>query len=377
MKKYFRYQLSWLVVVLVTWAVIAIPRIMVNTEHGFTALATIEVVIHTLMLLRLLLVINEQEQSYGYPVRYVLLVVIGAGIIGLQLLTSATLILIYMVMFSAILVYYLPLRYCYLSIAVNAVLFLLLQRFYWHHPWPVLNTLSTSAFCLFALVVSQRTMAEQQAKEALQISNASLQTTQALLIQAGASEERLHLARELHDDVGHQLTSLIMQLDIARRTASDTLKPQLEHCYQHARQTLASVRSVVSDKRNHSPIDLQPTLMQLAENTPRIAVVVHYQAHPLLAQLNYAQCVLRCAQEGISNALKHSLATELHIHLYNHNPLRLTISDNGSHLHNPVPGNGLLGLKERVETLGGTFTFTPNSKGMVLNAEFPYANDSH
>ena len=220
-------------------------------------------------------------------------------------------------------------------------------------------------------------MAEQQAKEALQISNASLQTTQALLIQAGASEERLHLARELHDDVGHQLTSLIMQLDIARRTASDTLKPQLEHCYQHARQTLASVRSVVSDKRNHSPIDLQPTLMQLAENTPRIAVVVHYQAHPLLAQLNYAQCVLRCAQEGISNALKHSLATELHIHLYNHNPLRLTISDNGGHLHNPVPGNGLLGLKERVETLGGTFTFTPNSKGMVLNAEFPYANDNH
>ena len=111
MKKYFRYQLSWLVVVLVTWAVIAIPRIMVNTEHGFTALATIEVVIHTLMLLCLLLVINEQEQSYGYPVRYVLLVVIGASIIGLQLLTSATLILIYMVMFSAILVYYLPLHY--------------------------------------------------------------------------------------------------------------------------------------------------------------------------------------------------------------------------------------------------------------------------
>ncbi|MFC3031590.1 sensor histidine kinase [Pseudoalteromonas fenneropenaei] len=303
--------------------------------------------LHCALLPALLFVTNETRQHFSLASRYTGLGIAVALLVALLLQEDNSIILIYSIMLSAILAFYLPKWAYYSYIPAFLGLYLLAQAFYWHNGWRWVDVALFGCFHLFALVLSERMNQEQQAKENLQLANNQLAATSHLLSQAAAERERISLARELHDDVGHHLTSLILMLDVARRTHPQD--DNLALCYQQARSCLTSVREVVSDKRQLQPVAIQTTLKELTRNLPNLTVTLDIASDLKVEDLNQAHCLLRTCQEAITNALKHSQASLVNIKIVQTaDDIVATIADNGGHCPSLVnPGNGLLGLAER------------------------------
>ncbi|TMP35028.1 sensor histidine kinase [Pseudoalteromonas rubra] len=367
MQSYFKYQPSMLVTALVTWCAVAIPSLL-----ALSAMPAWAWLPHILLLPLILLVANESQHSYGYKIRYWLLALMAILIHSAGFLLPSSVYLIYSVMLIAILTFYLTpvLSYCYILLASSA--YLLTQTLFWERPWPWTEAGLFASFHLFSFVVSHRMRQERIAKEQAQLANSQLLATQSLLSQSVSRQERLHLARELHDDVGHQLTSLIVNLDVARRTAEEPQKPQLQQSYTLARETLEKIRALVSDKRTEQPLDLEAVLTELISHVPRINVSLQFRTHPLLQSLSHAHCILRVCQESITNTLKHSNATQMSIEFSDSDSTQwsMEIADNGNAVQACQPGNGLLGLQERVTALGGQFDWQSTRAGFAIQVHF-------
>lgn len=233
--------------------------------------------------------------------------------------------------------------------AANAVLLALMIE-----AWPLVRALVSAAayvgFQCFAAFTAHALAAAQMARDEAQRINAELLATRALLAEGARAEERLHLSRELHDVAGHKLTALKLQL--ARADAEpDTA---LAACRQLADELLADVRGVVGALRAHDGVDLHQALAALAGAipTPRIALDLDPAARP--ADLARAQALLRCAQEGVTNALRHAGCRSLGIRLFRQgDALHLSVEDDGKGPGASTAGNGLQGLGERLAAVGG------------------------
>ncbi|WP_194866961.1 sensor histidine kinase [Pseudoalteromonas sp. PPB1] len=352
---------------LVTWCAVAVPSLLALSQASFWAWLP-----HLTLLPLILLVTNESRHSYGYTVRYWLLAIMALLIHSTGFLLPSSVYLIYSVMLIAILTFYLSPAQSYSYILFASIAYLLIQKLYWQHPWPWVEAMLFTSFHLFSYVVSHRMQQERTAKEQAQLANSQLLATQSLLGQSVSRQERLLLARELHDDVGHQLTSLIVNLDVARRTAQEPLKSQLQQSYTLARETLDKIRILVSDKRTEQSLDLEAVLTELIHHVPRVHISLQFIAHPVLQSLSHAHCILRVCQESITNTLKHSNATQVNIEF---GPsasaeFRMQIGDNGTAAPLIKPGNGLLGLQERVDELGGQFDWQSSPKGFIVQVQF-------
>jgi signal transduction histidine kinase len=93
------------------------------------------------------------------------------------------------------------------------------------------------------------------------------------------------------------------------------------------------------------------------------------------AGLAQAQALLRCAQEGLTNALRHSGAAHIAIRLAADGAgIALSVEDDGQAQHAPAPGNGLRGMRERLEALGGRLEIgVEQGGGLRLRAWLPQA----
>ncbi|CAM4243174.1 sensor histidine kinase [Pseudoalteromonas byunsanensis] len=366
----FKYQPTWLFTVLLTWAAVAFPSLFNASRQ---VISTSEYTLHGLFLILTLFVVNESTRI-GYLIRYILLASLVAVLCSLFFISEVNLILIYSVMLCSILVFYLPALVCYGYIFIIHGLFLVSHALYWQHGWLWANAAMFTAFHFFALVVTQRMISEKQAKEQLALTNAKLEATQSLLSTAAEQSERLRLARDLHDDVGHSLTSLIINLDIARRTCNDELQQQIQACYEQAKQALQTTRSVVSDKRDNVGFNLIDCLHKLTQQTPRLDIQLDVEQHLDKVHLDTAQCILKCTQEAITNTLKHATsATCMKIKLEHiHSQLVLTICDNGVFSGAIVYGNGLKGMQERVSLLAGKLNLINSKQGLTLVIRVPY-----
>src|SRR5262249_1240656 len=139
-------------------------------------------------------------------------------------------------------------------------------------------------------------------------------------------------------------------------------------------QALADVRQSVSALRESSEVELHP-----AEALPRLVrtfgeatgILAEYHAERFDAAdlLSPAQALTlyRAVQEGLTNAQKHAHASHVDVSVEQDNStVRLCVADNGTGNGNPstsLAGFGLIGLRERVELLGGTLTAAPGKQG--------------
>jgi signal transduction histidine kinase len=181
------------------------------------------------------------------------------------------------------------------------------------------------------------------------------------------------MARELHDNVGHHLTALIIQLDIARRSTNHAQTDPIEQSYLQAKELLASVREVVSSKRSTSALNLNAALGELCHKLPRIHCQLQCDDNVTITNIAKAQCLLRCSQEAISNTLKHSFAGTIRLHLFQQNSLYIMeIEDDGGTTGDVLAGNGLNGMRERCEELSGTLSYTASAQGFTLRIELPH-----
>lgn len=229
--------------------------------------------------------------------------------------------------------------------------------------WSLFRTLVSATSYLgfqgFAALTTHALAAAQAARDDAQRINAELIATRALLAEGARAEERLHLSRELHDVAGHKLTALKLQL-----ARADTDALALAACRQLADELLADVRGVVGTLRAHDGVDLHRALAALAEAipAPRLALDLDAAARP--ADLARAQALLRAAQEGVTNALRHAGGQRLGIRLWRDaGGLHLAVEDDGRGPGSAAAGNGLKGLAERLAAVGGALRFEPREHG--------------
>ena len=188
-----------------------------------------------------------------------------------------------------------------------------------------------------------------------------------------AEEERLRIARELHDVVAHNVSVMAIQAGAARVSgnAGDETLVQIE---QGARDTLAELNKLLGVlRKTPSSPDLAPqprlddadALLKPARDAGLEATLkVTGVKRPLPAALDLS--AYRIIQEAVTNVLKHANANRLEVVVdYQTNALTLTISDNGSGAADTTAtkGHGLIGMRERVQMFGGDLSIATSSLG--------------
>jgi len=203
--------------------------------------------------------------------------------------------------------------------------------------------------------------------------NAELRTTQSLLHESARLGERLRIARDLHDVMGHTLTTLTIHLDVAGKLTSGPAAEHVAHARTAAGELLDQVRAVVSRFRVE-PLDLRAALETLAAGAQGLRVLLRLPPDLAVSDPARAETIVRCVQEIITNTLRHARAHELVIEMRNeHGGLVITAQDDGRG-GRFTPGHGLEGMRERFENLGGSLAISSaQGAGFTVKGVLPLA----
>jgi len=235
-----------------------------------------------------------------------------------------------------------------------------------------------SGLALFAFMASFTGMRQLEARNALRRVNSELRATQALLAENTRIAERVRIARDLHDLVGHHLTALSLNLEVATHLTEGKAREHVDQARSIARLLLSDVREVVSNMRTDDRVDLAEAIRELAGGMPEPEIHLDLPPDLALTDPSRAQILLRCAQELITNTVRHADARNLWISLRTGDEgLELVARDDGRGAADPDPGNGLRGMRERLNELGGDLEVTtrPN-EGFRVDARVPKEAES-
>jgi len=226
---------------------------------------------------------------------------------------------------------------------------------------------------LFAFMAGMVALRQHAARDELRKVNSELRATQALLADNTRIAERVRIARELHDVVGHHLTALTLNLEVASHLVEGKALEHVQQAHSLAKLLLADVREVVSEMRRDDKVDLAAALRTLVSGTPEPRIHLDLPAELALTDPLRAQVVLRCMQEMITNSVRHAQADNLWIRLMqDEKGLALTARDDGRGVDEVEAGNGLRGMAERLAQLGGELKIeTSTGSGFVLRAWMP------
>ena len=228
--------------------------------------------------------------------------------------------------------------------------------------WPFF--VAVAGFQGFGVVTARIVVSERAARRALATALSEVRMTQSLLAEAERDAERRRISRDIHDALGHDLTAIILQLDIAARAQGDSAKAAVEQARATSRNLLGEVRAIVGDLRQPPPTDIETDLRALLRGVDHVTVNIAVDPSRRLLDPPTAHKVRRIVQEGVTNALRHGEATRIDITLEPADEeVLVTIIDNGRGADRLVPGFGLKGLRERAEEGGGRLNVatTPGS----------------
>lgn len=195
-----------------------------------------------------------------------------------------------------------------------------------------------------------------------------------------AVRERNDIAREIHDTVGHNMTALLVQLQLAEvlwKQKSDATEEVLHTCHGLARKSLQEVRASVHALKEESKlgniIENMREMLHGYSKVTKVQVSFQLQGDPVLIPLSLQPTLLRIMQESLTNAKRHGKASLCEVSLVcSVEQVKLCILDNGMGVNEVSPGFGLLNMKERVEEHGGIIQFESEiEKGFRLKIEFP------
>ncbi len=229
---------------------------------------------------------------------------------------------------------------------------------------------------LSALVFFTSTVATQQGEEREEQRrlNAELRATRALLAESSRIAERMHIARDLHDLIGHHLTALSLNLEVASHLTTEPATGHVRKAQETARHLLADVREAVSELRQDDAIDLTQALRSLTDSVPGLNVHLLMPPRFSVEDPRRAQVVLRCAQEIVTNTARHAGARNLWLHFSyaQGDLLGLHARDDGRGAPHYTPGNGMTGMHERLAEFGGSVMRDANAcDGFALTLRLP------
>ena len=214
---------------------------------------------------------------------------------------------------------------------------------------------------------------QAEAREEQRRLNAELRATRSLLADSARVGERLRISRELHDLLGHHLTALSLNLEVAGHITDGKAHEHVRQAHTLAKLLLTDVREAVSAMRDEDRIDVEAALRTLIEGVPSLRVQLDIESPLTVDDPECAQVIVRCAQEIITNAIRHAQAESLWLRIaQSGGELRLAARDDGIGSDAFTPGNGLSGMRERLKAVGGRVDVsTAPGQGFRIDIHLP------
>jgi len=193
-------------------------------------------------------------------------------------------------------------------------------------------------------------------------------------------EDKLNISRELHDNIGSQLTFIISSLDnLTYLEKSNTIVPRLDTIKNFSKEALIDLRNTIWAMKHEDgdletlELKINEMIQKLNSSLNNIAITLE-RSIEVNIKLSSTQMLnlFRIVQESIQNSIKHSLADTINIILAKTaNGFEIKIKDNGKGflLDQTNNGNGLENIKTRCEQAGGKCTFVSNESGTLINCE--------
>jgi signal transduction histidine kinase len=247
----------------------------------------------------------------------------------------------------------------------------------------VINYSAAFAFTIVFTIITKRAVSAREREEKLRVelesANGKLRAQAAQMEELATTRERNRMAREIHDGVGHYLTVVKTQLDAAAGllpASPERARDAVEKAARLTADALEDVRRSVGSLRADAPREpLADAIRQLARHgDPVPTVAIEGKPRPLPPAIEHA--LFRAAQEGLTNIRKHAKATSALLLLDFRSPHRVSLemTDNGAGRNGVEKAGcfGLIGLRERIELLGGTVNAANRlDGGFTLKVEVP------
>jgi signal transduction histidine kinase len=202
------------------------------------------------------------------------------------------------------------------------------------------------------------------------------------------AEERVRIARELHDVVAHAVSVMVLQVGTVRHNLAAASEDHelLRGVERAGRTALAEMRRLLAAMRregDEAELTPQPGLDRLDSLLDEVSraglpVELHVDGTPFPLPRGIDLSAYRIVQEGLTNALKHAHASDADVTVrYRPDELEIEVRDNGQgSATNGGLGHGLIGIRERVMIYGGKMTAgTAVDGGFVLTTRLPLAED--
>ncbi|MEK8132316.1 AAA family ATPase [Paenibacillus filicis] len=221
---------------------------------------------------------------------------------------------------------------------------------------------------------------EEQVVERTRTLEQSMRETAAALAEVSIQSERNRIAAEVHDIVGHTLTSTILQIEASKRQFHKDQEGafnRLQGAQDLIRHGLNEIRRSVHMLKSYSDVDFTDALLKLIGQTEQnTGVQVKAELAGLPGLLGtHRHAIYHALQEGLTNGIRHGGATEFTCSLtYDGKFLLFRLDNNGRGLQSVTPGFGLTAMRERIEALDGTLTvYSPEENGFSLRIAIPHS----
>jgi len=186
-------------------------------------------------------------------------------------------------------------------------------------------------------------------------------------------EERNRIARDIHDTLGHNMTALIMQLQMAEhyiKTNSTKSEELLMNSLKTAKDSLDGIREVVETLRGKETALSSDNAIKVLvdEFSEKTGAEIDLKIIGQLTKNNEAnKAIYHILQEGLTNAIRHGNATVIQVELqYFNDSIKFSIKDNGVGTEVLIEGYGMKGIKERVKDFNGNVEFV-SCDGFYVN----------
>ncbi len=289
-----------------------------------------------------------------------------------MLLIPAGYLAILSIIWVAVLIHFVSIKICIIITILVIISWFGLFSWRWEQQNIWFSAALYGSFHFFSILMAHQTQEAQQGKERLERLNNELQATQNLIEQASRQQERTRIARDLHDLIGHHLTALIINLEVAKHQTQGPAKQQVEQSHALAKLLLSDVREAITEIRANESIDIDGLIELWRGYTPTIEIHTDIAQSISWSDLTIAQTVSFCILEALTNSMRHANAKNVFIVILDHkDTIEVTIHDDGAVKGELNFGNGLRGMQERLAEIKGNLSTSIIDGHLELKLRIP------